>query len=45
MLVNISAILPPENAASASIDDELAFEKILTSNMMAAVRLIIIVNN
>ena len=38
VLVNISAILPPEDAASASLDDEHAFEKVLSANLMTAVR-------
>ena len=38
MIINVSAVLPPENGASASIEDEYAFERILTANVMAAVR-------
>ena len=38
VVINVSAVLPPENGASASIDDEQSFEKILSANMMAAVR-------
>ena len=38
VLVNISAILHPEESASATIEGDQGFEKILLANLMAAVR-------
>jgi hypothetical protein len=38
VIINVSAVLPPENGSSANTEDEYAFEMILTANLMAAVR-------